>query len=665
MDKLERVRNAQLALVKRELLAAEVLGERKASFVEATDRLEQLKALAGKFRQTQDNIEQEQENPESIASVHDHREEFNQAYYPARNLLEKYIADNNPEETGSSACGRTVVDGNYSELREAMRLLMITQRAMMENQRLAHVAGDQVPEVRLPAINVPMFNGERKNWISFKNIYVTTIHNRTDLEASLKMKYLVSYVDGYAKLLVNSYPISDAHYEEAWAALTNYYDKKKFTVFSLVREFVDQPGVITASTGGLRKLVTTSDEVLRQLNVLGDEFNARDPWLIHLLLDKLDEETRLLWAQQIVHVENPSVDDFLKFLNSRCDALETCAAFSMKATPQVTKTETEMQAVNNKTVQSLHLAIAAEKCAKCSKEHPVYRCDEFKKMDIKCKRKLVMQARLCYNCLGPSHMAKRCSSKSVCRTVGCGQRHHSLLCPQRKLQKQFITPILKPSSQPPRSTDVQIPVEVPRKALVLPTAVIRIRKNDGSLLPVRTLIDSGSEASLISETCFNKLGLPRSNDKIEVTGMGDRAAGTANGLVKLVISNRFSDAAVLQTSAYVVGNLTTALPTQQCEMHPKLLNKQLKGSLADPAYHRPGAIDLILGADAFLALLQPGQVKDNDGVPVAQNTIFGWVTSGNQARPEAPLQKGKLLSNSIGAGRTSPVQQCGRCTGST
>ncbi|XP_038117303.1 uncharacterized protein LOC119769345 [Culex quinquefasciatus] len=609
MDKLERVRNAQLAQVKRELAAAEKLGERKASIGEATDRLELLKELAGKFRQTQESIEQEQENPEVIASVHDYREEFNESYYAARNLLEKYIVDNNPDETGSTDSGHTVIDGN-GELREAMRLLLNTQRTMMERSGNAggnlEPAGNNVPNVRLPAIDVPKFSGERKHWSSFKDIYTTTIHNRNDLRPSLKMQYLVSYVDGFAQQLVGRYSISDAHYEEAWTALKDYYDKKKFTVFALVREFVEQPAVEEAVSGELRKLATTSDEVVRQLNALGAEFNTRDPWLIHILLEKLDDETRSLWAQRIVEVDNPLVGRLPEIFGQPV----RCAG----------------------NLLSVFEEGVAERSSQ-EGDHEETAVGEKKKMDLQCKRDLVAQEKLCYNCLRSSHIAKSCSSKSVCRNADCKQRHHTLLCPKSTVRQVVNESATEENStiDPVVTMVAQVPADVPRKAFILPTAIIRIRGVDGRLIQARALVDSGSEASLISEACVSKLGLPRANGKVAVTGMGQQAAGTTRGVVKLEIANRFDDTSVLQTMAYVMGKLTSTLPTQLCQVHPSLLDRDVQDFLADPAYQRPGPIDLILGCDVFLALLRPGQVKDDGGVPVAQNTIFGWIVSGNQA----------------------------------
>ncbi|XP_039501265.1 uncharacterized protein LOC120457833 [Drosophila santomea] len=50
--------------------------------------------------------------------------------------------------------------------------------------------------------------------------------------------------------------------------------------------------------------------------------------------------------------------------------------------------------------------------------------------------------------------------------------------------------------------------------------------------------------------------------------------------------------------------------------------------LADERFHRPATISLVLGSDVYGNLIQPGFLKIEDGLPVAQNTVFGWTVSG-------------------------------------
>ena len=52
-------------------------------------------------------------------------------------------------------------------------------------------------------------------------------------------------------------------------------------------------------------------------------------------------------------------------------------------------------------------------------------------------------------------------------------------------------------------------------------------------------------------------------------------------------------------------------------------------TLADPAFGRPGRIDLLLGVDIFVSVLLHGWWTGPPGAPVVIETEFGWVLSGN------------------------------------
>ncbi|XP_058817689.1 uncharacterized protein LOC131680998 [Topomyia yanbarensis] len=159
----------------------------------------------------------------------------------------------------------------------------------------------------------------------------------------------------------------------------------------------------------------------------------------------------------------------------------------------------------------------------------------------------------------------------------------------------------------------ELPEKKPLGISLLPTAIVKVRSSDGSYIRARVLIDSGSQASLIKEDCVQKLELPRRNGKLIVSGLGQQEAGTTRGVVMLNIASRFDDIVVITTEAFILGN----------EENEDNLN-----DLAAPEFNRPGPIDIILGSDVFLALLEGGQVKDESGLTVAQRTVFGWIVAG-------------------------------------
>ncbi|KAH8325445.1 hypothetical protein KR074_003057, partial [Drosophila pseudoananassae] len=45
-------------------------------------------------------------------------------------------------------------------------------------------------------------------------------------------------------------------------------------------------------------------------------------------------------------------------------------------------------------------------------------------------------------------------------------------------------------------------------------------------------------------------------------------------------------------------------------------------TLADERFHLPATISVVLGADMYPRILQPGFLRIQDGLPVAQSTVF-------------------------------------------
>ena len=78
-------------------------------------------------------------------------------------------------------------------------------------------------------------------------------------------------------------------------------------------------------------------------------------------------------------------------------------------------------------------------CDLCGPGHWIISCSVFSKMNLKDKRKIVMEKSLCFSCLRstPSHQSKECSYAKACTQKEggqvCGSRHHhQLLHPPAK-----------------------------------------------------------------------------------------------------------------------------------------------------------------------------------------------------------------------------------------
>ncbi|XP_058446168.1 uncharacterized protein LOC131427198 [Malaya genurostris] len=333
MEALLNKRNIAIERLKREHASARILCSQDPPASEIKDRLQKLVNMEENFDQIRSEIE-EQSNPDDLSSVLNVRSDFEKIYYATKNLYVPML--NEEQEIGSD---QTVTDTS-SGLKEAVRVLLETQRALLTRQAAASTSVEELAvqfrgrqaepiDTQLPSYSLPVFKGERKQWPSFKDLFISSV-DRKNLTNALKLQLLMSHLEGEAKSLVSSYTVTDANYKQVWDTLVEHYDKPKFAVSSLVQEFCDQPVIKVPNLANLRKLVSTSDEVIRQLKAMGEQHETRDPWLIHLILKKLDDGLRSQWAQYSVDTENSTFDDLMKFLKRKCDTFETCAAFGSR-----------------------------------------------------------------------------------------------------------------------------------------------------------------------------------------------------------------------------------------------------------------------------------------------------------------------------------------------
>ncbi|XP_048488764.1 uncharacterized protein LOC125491267 [Plutella xylostella] len=166
-----------------------------------------------------------------------------------------------------------------------------------------------------------------------------------------------------------------------------------------------------------------------------------------------------------------------------------------------------------------------------------------------------------------------------------------------------------------------------KEMVLLATALIPVKSNNGTTTLLRALIDPGSQASFISERATQILKLKRTPSYGNVTGVGSTQT-TISHAVQLQILSRHNQEFCLDINAYVLSTqLTSKLPSKS------LTKKQWphleKLNLADPNYHTPGHIDMLLGVEVYQEIVKNNLVKGPPGTPTAQETDLGWILFGS------------------------------------
>lgn len=82
------------------------------------------------------------------------------------------------------------------------------------NETLLHGHGT-LDHVRLPQIKLQVFDGNIDEWISFRDLYTSLIHRKTDLPEVEKFHYLKRCLQGEPKGLIDPLKLTEANYQVA------------------------------------------------------------------------------------------------------------------------------------------------------------------------------------------------------------------------------------------------------------------------------------------------------------------------------------------------------------------------------------------------------------------------------------------------------------------
>lgn len=178
-------------------------------------------------------------------------------------------------------------------------------------------------EIKLSKIHIPSFSGDFTEWQTFYDLFVSSIHNNENLTPAQKFQYLQGLLTGPAASIMKHLSITEQNYFEVFKKLCKKYDRKRHTINAFLQTFNNQHSIQTATASTIQKLMDTSDEVLRGLKAMGKNAETRDPWLIFILINKLDDDTKAQWAQYAFEKDFPTIEEFFEFLQRRIDALDS------------------------------------------------------------------------------------------------------------------------------------------------------------------------------------------------------------------------------------------------------------------------------------------------------------------------------------------------------
>ncbi|XP_064076363.1 uncharacterized protein LOC135194642 [Vanessa tameamea] len=488
-----------------------------------------------------------------------------------------------------------------------------------------------------PTMDIPTFHGDYHKWNSFKDLFLETIHKNRSMSNAQKMQFSKSKVKGEAEKLIQHLNISIENYQICWDILSHRFNNKKLIFSSHINTILNLPAMSIQAAAFIKKIHDTANECLNAIRSLGVDITTWDPLVVHILSQKLDQETHQDYIESLKNPrELPTLAEFFEFLETKFTSLEASKrkqdSIAQKSTSQYSSVRAKNHKHNqqnnynnynkyftnnayqpNKHISKSLLVSSAVQCPQYKGRHGIFNCKEFLEMSTDNKLKTVYGLRLCVNCLH-DHKGSKCISTRTCNK--CTKQHNTLL------HNAFSY-----SSRAEAGHSDKVNVSQQKAAgILLATALIKVTAVDGTHHIMRALIDQGSQISLITENAAQRLLLPRRRCKGVVLGLGSQG-NNSKGSIQITASAINSEF-TFSTTAIIMNTLISNLPNLS---FPKPTWSHIEHiQLADPEFYISKPIDLLLGADIYSLIMMGGLIKgDNESQPIAQQTQLGWLLCAN------------------------------------
>jgi len=262
----------------------------------------------------------------------------------------------------------------------------------------------------------------------FKHFYDTfssLIINNQALDDVQKFHCLLSSVTNEAHQLIQNLPVTQQNSHVAWNFLCDGYNNERLIAAAHVKSLLSMPVINKESATDLRTLINQFQSNLNAVKALDLSIPLHEMLLSQILIEHVDEATRKQWEMKAVFQGITELESIIKLLEGKCQALELIHASQ--------HSRNNNSSCVSKPTKHAYVATHSS-CFLCSGNHPLYRCEQFRKASSQQRLNLIKQNQLCFNCLGNSHRTSQCKVEWRCKFFR--RKHNSLLpCESEPAQK--------------------------------------------------------------------------------------------------------------------------------------------------------------------------------------------------------------------------------------
>ncbi|XP_055846939.1 uncharacterized protein LOC129912630 [Episyrphus balteatus] len=559
----------------------------------------------------------------------------------------------------------------FEEISQAYFMSSTIINTALENKSTPSIISNDAGIIRVETARAPdpgEFNGNPSNWPSFRDQFKAEVHDRHQLDDVTKLHLLKKACVGTAKLTVGSWQPLAVNYKKAWESLENKYEDPYRLEQALVSDLLKLSSLRDESHEGLRQIIDTTSNTLRQLEAMHVPVQHWDTFVIGLILCRLPRNVADAWEQKRIVANKPNLADLMAFLEGRARGRIYIEQGSSPnrinqwtaSSPVITKNHTTKNLMDQSgQPKSSFVSKFNAPCSICSGLHAPYRCPGFLSKITSERLAKIKELRLCTSCLkkhegicpmprcplcggthnsllclkGPDRETRVKGSKQI--TASCIKNHNELQCIQKHNPFKCESPngLVNQLNFPSKTAKFNLTPAIKLELALLPTAAFQLFTRSGASGSVRALCDTGAQVNLITKKCVQKIGLCVQVIPTNISGLGKNSQLKTHGVVFADLWSRGLKKLGVTIQMIVVSKLMSKLPVNELPANSAV--EFLASDLADPEFNLPGRIDVLLGAGAMAEIMTKDVKRLKNGL-IAQETQLGWIIYGNSTTSSSP-----------------------------
>ena len=509
---------------------------------------------------------------------------------------------------------------------------------------------------------LPDFSGDVKEWPLFESIYETTTKEGgySDSDNFNRLKLVLK---GTALKQVHGLFVNCGTAEQIMRVLKQRFGKAELIVGVFTKSLLKFPKMSNKIDSKLLDLSIEVNNFVAVMERRGLHSELSNIYLMYQLEQKLEFDHQREWnkekAQNKANGINSTIKELSLFMTERAKEIpfdltgEPSKSAHSNDKPRRLNTHQLANESKGKFQGSSGIS-----CYKCSGNHPMYRCEDFQRLNVRERFTFVKDNKICSACIrSKNHTWKDCPTKRKCVKEGCNQHHHPLLhynksyqnnlraAPQQSITQRSANPN-DPSQTSNAFTDMATTNSVLSaqanafqhnahrskeniEEVLFKILPVRIYGVNASFIDTFAFLDDGSSLTLVDKDIYDSLSLEGTHEQLNLQW--------TKGITRIENSHRTSFAISgvkgkkkhVLTNVYAVENLD--LPEQTVNVAAlKSMYPHLKG-LPLSSYEN-GKPKILIGLQHSKLLLGTVNHSGGDDDPIASKTRLGWTVFGKAAQ---------------------------------